>query len=639
MKKILWLVVLVSIILSYKTAASISQVTNREQLPLYQVNATSTPSSPSDVTQPFWNWLQNGWMHFSQDGNGVWPIYDPAGYFWAIGDNGLLRWNIETGEVKVIEHASSDSIPYVGGIVMFATLNGKVWVVTTVGDVSYYSDGTWIAGQSIPYQKTTPAGALTFPNQYRISNTNNRLWASGEYIDYSKCPTSFDTFPQSCVSRYQVIYYFDGREWGTFNQMPDKYLDSAYSVAESKDGSYWFWNGYYVLRYSNQSWTEYKNLESSKIVTLSDGTLLFIFDTLILSFDGQQLSPLIFPENNYHYPIERSYLTPNGDLFVRLHNYYNKSEAQTYLIHNGEVRKSPDLSFENIPNGVSTDYPVTTPRGWILHSPDGFYLYDGKNWKKFTKPNSYPIYQAMGGSPLGFARDGSLWSIDYKGIKRFDGKTGEYVYKGSLCFPDLPPDAPLSNPEYGVSYRMDTNGNIWGISSVKNLLCYFDAVKKEASIFEVAFNIGILARFPVPFPHFKGNGFALAPNGSVWVASPEGYIANFTLDFLKKDPYRKVDMIKIGGDLVHYPLNPLRIEVGEDGAVWIFAEHSGLYRYDGKDWKYYGLSNLEEASAFAIDKQGHIWAGYPDLLLKYDGNTWTQYPIEKDFNTKSSLLL
>jgi streptogramin lyase len=197
------------------------------------------------------------------------------------------------------------------------------------------------------------------------------------------------------------------------------------------------------------------------------------------------------------------------------------------------------------------------------------------------------------------------------GIKRFDGRKKEYIFEGNQCA-----YSPLFGTEDGMEYRMDVTGNIWGGSSKDNLLCYFDVETKKVSVFELAFNI---------------NKFALTPNGSIWATSDEGYIANFTLDFLKKDPYQRVDMIKIGGDAVPYPLHPLRIEVGRDGIVWVFAENSGLYRYDGS-WKFYSLGSLEDPSAFVIDAQGQIWAGLTNTLLKHDGVKWTEYPIPLEFN-------
>jgi streptogramin lyase len=622
MKRFGLFVVLVLCLVSCGPIASSSTIASTVKA---QVTATSI-LSPTP-----WPGLQDGWMRFSRDlDGGVLPVYDSTGYFWANGDNGLLRWNITTGELNIIPYPT-DLSPG-GRLVAF---DKKVWLVNTGnGEVAYYSSGRWIKGPNIPYKSGTPINSYTYQrSSYTLAEAGGRLWLLSVYGDYSNCPTSAIT--NACTQWYKGFYYFDGQTWQTFTPIPQITDAGYYSIVKAKDGSFWFANYTHIWQYKNDTWLEYKNLRGARMFALADDTLLFVFDTLIMTFDGESLSILVFPGERFYYPIERSYLTPKGDLFIRLRNNYGDAKVETYLIHNGQVMESPDLKFENVPNdGISLDYPFTTPRGWILRIPNGFYLYDGKNWKEFKKPNSTPIYQAMGGSPLGFAADGSLWSIDDKGIKKFDGRKNEYVYKGNLCFPNLPSDAPLSNLEYRVSYRMDAKGNIWGMAPANNLLCYFDAVKKEASVFEVAFNTGNFSLFPTPFPHFTGKGFALAPNGSVWATSPDGYIANFTLDFLKKDSYRQVEKIKIGGDLVNYPLNPLRIEVGSDGAVWVFAENSGLYRYDGKDWKYYGLSNLQEVSAFTIDKQGQVWAGYPDLLLKYDGVTWVKYPIEKDFNYK-----
>jgi streptogramin lyase len=218
----------------------------------------------------------------------------------------------------------------------------------------------------------------------------------------------------------------------------------------------------------------------------------------------------------------------------------------------------------------------------------------------------------MDGAALGFTQDGSLWVKDRKGIKRFHRSKNEYFLEGDLC-----PTTPQPDPYHAIEYHMDVKGNIWAGSAQDDRLCYFDVETLEVSIFELDYDL---------------NRFSLSPDGSVWAASEKGYIANFTLDSLNKEAYDQIPMIKIGGDAVRYPLHPLRIEVSSDGAVWVFAEYSGLYRYDGKAWKYYGLPNLEDPSAFAIDTKGHVWAGVTNVVLKHDGIKWTEYPIPTEFN-------
>lgn len=596
-----------------------------------QTTATSTPSFNS------WPGLNDGWMNFSIDSDGIFPIYDPAGYFWANGDTGLLRWKIDTGELNTIPYP--EGLPFYGWKIV--AFNEKIWLIDpSNGDVFYYSNNKWMRGASIPYKLGTATDTYTYKLRYTLSEAGGRLWLIGVYNDYTNCPPNTRT--NSCTLWYKGFYHFDGKSWKAINPMPDEYLNtSGFTVARSKDGSFWFWDYSRVLRFNGEDWREYKNLRGSRMFALADGTLLFVFGTMIISFDGDNLSPLVFPGNKYYYSIDRSYLTPAGDLFVKLKDYYNQPSSQensAFLIHNGHVEITSDVKFENSPNdNLYLDYPTTTPRGWIFRSPNGFFLYDGKNWKQFEKPNTSLIYQAIGGSQIGFAPDGSLWSVDNKGIKRFDGRNSEYVYKGNLCFPNLSVDEILYNPVNSfVHYRMDAIGNIWGMAAGANLLCYLDAATRKTSVFEVAFNVGGSALFPSPFSPAAVNGFALAPDGSVWTMSAEGYIANFTLDFLRKGSYQVVDMIKIGGDLVHYLLNPLRIEVGADGVVWVFAENSGLYGYDGSEWKYLGLSNLQNISSFAIDRQGQVWAGYSGMLIKFEGAKWVKYPIQTDFEFTAS---
>lgn len=618
-----WLII-ASIVLAFSCfpTADISSNANYASISSPLSIDVAPTSNSTGFLYSSWPGLHDGWMQFSRGvGEVNFPLYDPTGYIWTTVDRDFYRWNIETGEVHVIPFDSPEGLPYVGGVVMFASIHEKTWVVTRVGDVAYYSDGKWVAGESISYQKTLPNGTSTFPTQYTISSTADRIWASGTYIDYSTCPgnngNALMALPSSCIQRHPVIYYFDGLTWKTFSDMPEKYADSDYYVTQSGDGSFWFWSGYHVLQYDGNMWREYKNLRGAKVFTLSDRTLLFVFDAMIIFFDGEHLSPLVFPGNRFYYPIDRSYLTPEGNLWVRLRNSYNDPALQkdlTYLIQNGQIKKAEDLNFENAPDdGINFSYQVDTPRGWLFRSFNGFYLYDGERWRKYEKPNSSQAYPAVDGLILGFTADGSLWSVDNKGIKRFDGTKKEYVLEGEFCFPSN------SYPwqEKGITFRMDAKGNIWAAKVNDNILCYFDAKTRKVSTFELAFNV---------------NTFALSPTGNIWVATKDGYLGKLSLDFLKKDSYREIDMINIGGDSVRHPLNPLRIEIDVKGMVWIFAENSGLYRYNRQGWKYYGLSELQDPSAFAIDTLGQIVAGLPGVILRHDGINWIQHPIEQENN-------
>jgi streptogramin lyase len=65
--------------------------------------------------------------------------------------------------------------------------------------------------------------------------------------------------------------------------------------------------------------------------------------------------------------------------------------------------------------------------------------------------------------------------------------------------------------------------------------------------------------------------------------------------------------------------------VDRDGAVWVFVNVNGLYRYNGEGWKYFGLSSLSDPSDFAIGSNGRVWAGFFGELQEYDGEKWNTY--------------
>jgi ligand-binding sensor domain-containing protein len=120
-------------------------------------------------------------------------------------------------------------------------------------------------------------------------------------------------------------------------------------------------------------------------------------------------------------------------------------------------------------------------------------------------------------------------------------------------------------------------------------------------------------------------GWDIAPDDSIWVSSKAGFIANISLETLQHGNYHDIEMIKVGGDERPYALVPERIEVDANGAVWVFVKDSGLYRYAGSEWKYFGMSNLPYPYVFSIDNQGTPSVGMCGKLLTHDGEKWIPY--------------
>jgi len=539
--------------------------------PARLVPVSSSPAPGSVSTQLThvkpWPGLKDGWTNFN--GLGYYfsaPVYDPAGYLWATDRSSVYRWDIHTGES--IRFTVSDGLPET--VLAIVNFNGTIWASSNANDgtVADFSDGKWVS-HSIGF------GAFS-----AFSITKDRLWASGE----------------------KGLYYLDGREWKRFELLPDDVDNRFLRVAESKDGSLWFSSYRNMLRFKDGSWQDYQNLiNPQSIYTLSDGTLLFLYGDLIMSFDGQGLRPLGLPGDQYHYSIDSALPTPEGDLWLQVYDYHTDIGAEgypTYLIHDGQVRKLSNWKFENKPDPDIYAPTDIIPEGWVFTESRNIYLYDGKRWKKFSADGS-AFEQVVGNSVIGFDSDGLLWTMRSGLPVSFDGQKARPAFEGK--------------DQCGSSYdaKIGPGGSIWAKGDMTDYICYYDVQTKTISRFNL---------------FFRANSFDVAPDGSIWVSSGSGFIANLTLDILRSGDYRRVKLIKVGGDEVQYVLIPDHIEIGPDGAVWVFVKGSGLYRYDEVGWKYYGMSELKDSTAFAIDSKGHVWVGLCGALMMNDGEKWTSYP-------------
>jgi len=419
-----------------------------------------------------------------------------------------------------------------------------------------------------------------------LSNTGDRLWAIGN-----------------------EIYYFDGQAWKADVQLQQVLQNPCppTSLSKSRDGSLWFWGCGQVIRFDGRNWQNYNNLQGSQVVTLLDGTLLFVMgeSDLIVSFDGNRFQSLVLPGSDHEYPIQNYLSTPSGDLWLQIASSYRGDAKSAYLIHNGQIQPTSALDLNNAPD-QSLDAPVVmTPNGWVFDDDENVYIYNGKDWKALAPIIEPPISTLVNNGIIGFSPDGALWMVQGADLVRFGGDKVESPFKEHLAA------SPDSGCDANYHYQLDSRGSIWSWAPDSPELCYYDPGTKKVIPFKLLFNVSQLA---------------VAPDGSIWAALSAGFLANLTLNALESGDYRKIELIKIGGDLVQFALSPARIEVGADGAVWVFITNAGLYRYNGKGWKYLGLSNLQFSSAFAIDASGHVWAGFCNGLQKYDGEKWVQYP-------------
>lgn len=558
--------------LALPTKASVS-VTS----PTLTPRPTTLIPRPTPALIASWPDLHDGWTNFVVAPSVYSVVYDPHGYFWATTSNrGLYRWNIETSAVN--RYTEADGLPtYFFDPIYY---DGKIWVFSYGGDeAAYFLGDQWISQ------------ATNFGSVSKVIDTGNRLWVVGK----------------------DHLYYLDGSDWKIFDSIPKEYQGNVYQIARSKDDSLWFFIGSnqepyykYVLRFDGKTWENQDNLMSAReMLTTSDGILWFVFVQSLVSFDGQQFTPLVLPGNYYDYDVSGLLLTSAGDLWLPV------DQDNVFVIHDNHVKKQALDGFGTLPEHVDEKPTALISQGWVFKGQNAIYLNNEKTWKKYGfVSDDTPLTQLIteGNSRVvGFTPDGALWVWRAGKLVRFDGTRMEQ---------------PSNSDFYSDIATFDSRGVLWGSYVGSPLLRFVTPGQSEITTIDL---------------HYPINDFSIAPDGSIWLAFQDGFIANLLPDIAKNKGYQNrakdqdifVDLDKIKIDGKKYPnssFEPSRIVVAPDGLVWVFVPKFGLYSYDGKNWLLHNETMfLLNGSAFAVDAKNQVWLA-AEKLVTFNGRKWIKYP-------------
>ena len=124
--------------------------------------------------------MEAGWTSFSKVSTRVnGAVYDPQGYIWAVTNDSVFRWDIDTADFEDL--TPEEGTPgYIKDILL---RDGEVWVMANRG-VAHYTNSQWeIYELDVDYIS-------------RFSDTGDLLWAF-------------------TVADYE-LYYLKKREWQIF---------------------------------------------------------------------------------------------------------------------------------------------------------------------------------------------------------------------------------------------------------------------------------------------------------------------------------------------------------------------------------------------------------------------------------------
>jgi ligand-binding sensor domain-containing protein len=262
---------------------------------------------------------------------------------------------------------------------------------------------------------------------------------------------------------------------------------------------------------------------------------------------------------------------------------------------------------------------------WIGTFGDGIYRIDHEKYEKITDEDGLPSNYI---SSLTQSGDGMLWvdtspytpyydhSEDGRLVK-FDGQQWQKINGGGF---------------YKLSASAD--GSLWGLANwaENNKLSTYLGNYKNGQWSMEAIADEIITDFEI------------APDGTPWVATRNG------IYHLNNSEWQRIDapwtekteasvttmaISKEGIAWFGLSYDP-RISTDKCGARVAGFVEMGVYRYDGKEWDHFTISDGlvdNKVCEILLSQDGTVWIGTFDKgISRYDGTTWESYSVSQETN-------
>jgi len=502
-------------------------------------------------------------------GNTVHAIYSaPDGTLWFGTRGGVSRYDGK----EFVSFTTQDGLAHNDVRAICGTPDGILWFGTR-GGVSRYDGGE--------FKNFTTKDGLA--NNYVTAihrAPDGVLWFGTGYHDT----------PGGGVSRY------DGKEFKNFTTKNGLAGNTVLSINSDPNGAIWFathWEG--LSRYDGKEFKYFISQELNLVIAIHcapDGTLWFGTGFGGVSrFDGKELKNFTIKDGLLNNWVSTIHAEPDGVIWLGTGPYAATS--------GGGVSRYDGKSFVNVTteDGLAYDRVISIYRApdgalWFGTDGGGVSRYDEEGIENLTTKNGLAHNSVRA---IYRAKDGVLWfGTQGGGVSRYDGKEfNNFTTKDGLA-----------------------HNNVWSISPLPDgALCFgtgwlFGGVSRyDGKNFE-DFTVKVgLPRVQILAVHG-------ASDGTMWFGTWTGafqYNGKKLVSFL-------------AGKIVW------AIHQAPDGALWFATQGSGVFRYDGKEFKNFTEEDgLADNWAFSIhaDPDGVLWFGTEDGVSRYDGKKFVNF-TQKD---------
>ena len=367
---------------------------------------------------------------------------------------------------------------------------------------------------------------------------------------------------------------FDGTSWRTYTTSDGLADNWVLAILQDADGSLWFGTNGGVCRYDGVSWNTYPALGACwSILQDRVGDLWFGGNATVARYDGTDWQTYTTSDGVPAGEFRGIAEDHPGNLWFATSGgavRYNRVSWRTYTTTDGLV--------DNEVRAVLKD---SAGNLWF-GTKNGVSRYDGMSWRTHTTADGLAT-----NTVLSSCRDrlGNLWFGTDNGASRYDGSGWSGYLDGAI-----------------TAIAADRFYRLWFAAAGFGVWCYDgDSWRYYTTDDGLGSSlINVIFEDAVGRLWFGGNGGVSRYDGT-----------RFTmLDSLATQSVRVI----------------LQDRAGD---FWFGTEQSGVWRYDGANWRIYTVADglgSDYVMAGAIDRDGNLWFGtLGGGVSCYDGTSWRRY--------------
>ncbi len=502
----------------------------------------------------------------------LYDITKDGDFIWCVSEHGIIRWNYK--DSTCVKYTAAEGLSGEKALYLKTDKNG----------------GIWFAANRMNYSGGTDGLGAYHLNEHAI--TNNRIGAINmAYVDNTNTKW-FALFSRPWGGNHPRVFLglrtFDGENWKVFNSethgLPS---EEVWSMAQDNNGNYWFASGAGVARFDGTTWTVFREGDSG-LESMYPKEIISDRNGIVYTISGNHIQ--YYSEgkwiNTPAYASSYSPITAVANSTSNIWVLYNQPDP--FIVHFWDEQHAVYWMKDIIPGRQVEIRKIISGEGddlWVASNNGLLHFFQG-NWVVYTDPLGIHSIQNML-----LDAGNRMWircnNYDYQGYIH-----EKINYIDESGFHDFDIDK-AGLPADAVPRLVDNGGKI--IFTSANGLFRYDGEKTT--------NIGYDPQFVIT--NWKDiEILKIGPNGTIW------FVRYGNLHWLNDN--------KISRDWQQKGI--IDIAIDSNNGVWMGTETDGLLYFSGSEWRNYPITPETRVVNVLADQDDTIWAASVEGLWRLNGD-------------------